>query len=625
MFSNSGIDTKEQIREAIDIVDLVGSYTPLRRQGQGYVAKCLWHEDSRPSLQVNPERQSFKCWVCDIGGDIFSFIQRVENVDFREALEMLAERAGVSLQGAGHGSQNQPAGAANKKTLFAAVAWAEEQFHQYLLKDPGGKIARTYLSERGISDECIEKNHLGFSPDRWDWLLKKSQQTPFSSEVLERVGLVLPRNQGPGHYDRFRGRVLFSIRDVRARPIAFGGRVLPQFAGETGAKYINSPETPLFSKSAQLYGLDLAREAITKAKDVIVMEGYTDCLMAQQYGIENVVAVLGTALGERHLPLLRRFTDSITLVLDGDEAGQRRTNEILELFVSNQVNLRILTLPQDLDPCDFIQKQGSDAFRQLLTGAVDALEHKLNSVTNGLVIEKETHRASQAVEEVLSTLAKSRRSGVETSSDSLIREQQILARISRMFHLPEEQIRRRLNELRKKANQPRFVPQTEDYIPEMEEGEHEKFTFSSLSFWEQEILELVLLSTEAITQFVEVISSEDIQNSFARRIYNRCVELYHEEEVPDFKRLILETNDETFKVLLVKLDEHVQAKSVSNLEQRIQDVVATYKNRTEKANLQANLQALQQNEMNENQQDEVFDQLFQKLKNRQTGPLSTDG
>ena len=228
--------------------------------------------------------------------------------------------------------------------------------------------------------------------------------------------------------------MLFSIRDARSRPIAFGGRVLPQFADDRTAKYINSPETPLFSKSRELYGLDAARDGIAREKQVVVLEGYTDCLMAHQHGLTNMVAVLGTALGEAHLQVLRRFTDSIVLVLDGDDAGRRRTNEIIDallaLFVKNQIDLRILTLPEGIDPCDFIASQGSDAFRQLLATAVDALEHKFNSVTQGLDLSTDTHRASEAVEQVLATLAQLRPASSDAASPTLLREEQMLGRIA---------------------------------------------------------------------------------------------------------------------------------------------------------------------------------------------------
>ncbi|MBN2294451.1 MAG: DNA primase, partial [Pirellulales bacterium] len=302
--SSGSLDVKEQVRQAVDIVDLVGHYIQLRRQGRGYVGLCPWHDDSRPSLQVNPERQSFKCWVCDIGGDVFSFIMQMEGVSFREALEILAERAGIELQARQAPRPGTPEAAGDKQTLYKAMAWAESLYHKYLLESPDAEAARRYLAERCITDESIEKFHIGFAPDRWEWILSQAEpgQTDPNSpraKVLEAVGL-LGRREGGGTYDRFRGRVLFSIRDTQNRPVGLGGRVLPEFADEKSAKYYNSTDTPLFSKSNLLYGLDIARQYIHKKFDdtALVMEGYTDVIMAHQYGFENAVAVLGTALGE---------------------------------------------------------------------------------------------------------------------------------------------------------------------------------------------------------------------------------------------------------------------------------------------------------------------------------------
>src|SRR3954469_20711103 len=458
-------DAKEQVRQAVDIVDLVGSYVQLRRQGRNYIGVCPWHDDSRPSLQVNPERQSFKCWVCDYGGDVFSFVMRSENLEFREALELLAERAGISLQppqraqddSGGEFSRSDPS--TEKRTLYRVAAWAENEFHQCLLESPEAEPGRIYLAERGLNSETITRFKLGFAPNRGDWILERARGTEWTPPVLERVGLLRRKELGDRFYDWFRGRVMFSIRDSRSRPVAFGGRVLPQLAEGDGnyrpAKYINSPETPLFSKSRELYGLDVARENFKASGGVIVMEGYTDALMAHQHGIDNCVAVLGTALGERHLQLLRRYTESITLVLDGDAAGQRRTNEILDallaLFEKNQIDLRILILPGGVDPCDFIATHGSDQFRALLATAVDALEHKFKVVTNGLDTLTDTHRASQAAEQLLGTLAQLRPTGAGASSTTLLREEQMLSRIARKFHLPEEQLRSRLNAIRRDA------------------------------------------------------------------------------------------------------------------------------------------------------------------------------
>ena len=286
-------DAKEQVRQSIDIVDLTSSYMALRRQGRGYVAVCPWHDDTRPSLQINPERQSFKCWVCDIGGDIFSFLMRMEGVEFREALEMLADRAGIDLAPkraiAGQGSEFE------RRNLYAALAWAEQQFHDNLMNAPQADLARRYLAARGIQEETTKRFRLGFAPSSWDWLLSRSTQ--FSAAVLERVGLVAKRQNGSGHYDRFRGRLMFSIRDTRSRPIAFGGRVIPGLEAEDPnhqeAKYINSPETPLFNKSSELYALDVAKDSINKQQGIVVMEGYTDVLMAHQHGITNAVGRVG--------------------------------------------------------------------------------------------------------------------------------------------------------------------------------------------------------------------------------------------------------------------------------------------------------------------------------------------
>ena len=372
---DSSFDAKEQVRQAIDIVDLLGKYNlQLRRQGRGYVTHCPWHDDTRPSLQVNPERQSWKCWPCDIGGDIFSFVMKMEGVDFPEALAMLADRAGIKLQKPSRGDGPSASGARrrvpapraggiDKRTLYKAAAWVERQYHECLLHSPEAEPARKYFQDRGITAESIERFQLGFAPLDRDWILKQAggrTGTPSRAKVLETIGVLRRSSAGGSLYDLFRGRGLFAIRDAQGRPVGMGGRLLPGVETFLPGKYVNSPETPLFRKSHLLYGLDLAKEAIhkSKSKTALVMEGYTDVIIAHQFGFNNAVAVLGVALGETHIKILKRFVDRIILVLDGDEAGQKRANEVLELFVAQQVDLRILTLPDDLDPCDFLQQRG---------------------------------------------------------------------------------------------------------------------------------------------------------------------------------------------------------------------------------------------------------------------------
>jgi len=605
-------DIKERVRQAIDIVELVGGYIPLRREGRNYKGLCPWHDDSRPSLHVNSERQSFKCWVCDIGGDIFSFFMKMEKVEFPEALRMLAERAGISLP-----TGRVPSGGAEadeKASLYRAMAWAEESFHQCLMKGPEAEPARRYLAERQISAESIRKFRLGFAPDRWDWLIKQALATEFPSKVLETVGLVVRKQDGPGHYDRFRGRVLFPIRDVQGRPVAIGGRILPNAAADAQraegvAKYVNSPETPLFSKSAMLYALDSARDAIARTRNVVVMEGYTDTIVARQFGFDTTVAVLGTALGERHIQLLRRFSDSITLVLDGDEAGQRRANEILGLFVAEQVDLRIVTLPDGLDPADFLLNRGVEAFRLLLDGAVDALEHKLNNLGHQLGPRPTTHQVNQALEQMLATLARAPRLQAATSAQSRLREHQVLARLSRQFGVVEEELRARLADLRKRAAASK--PETN------ESGAIEQTAGSPMPAWERELLEVILLEPEGVAAAADVVSIDDIESAQAKNIFTRCCELSQAGITPDFDRLMLEFDDPATKSLLVDLDEEGRAKSAAEPASRLRDLLETLKRRQQQQIVDRQTNVLRERRLEADDELAVLEQLIEHERTRQ--------
>jgi DNA primase len=510
------LDAKEQIKRAIDIVDLVGEYVPLRREGRAYKGLCPWHDDSRPSLHINPERQTFRCFVCNIGGDIFTFIEKRESVSFREALVMLAERAGVALERGPSPGEND-----ERRRLFQAAAWAERQFHDCLLKSAEAEPARRYLDARGITPESIERFQLGFAPNEWDWLLKRARAASIAPAILEKIGLVKPRQQGGGHYDFFRGRVLFSIRDLQDRPVAVGGRILPELSDPKASKYINTTETPLFSKSRLLYGLNVAKDAITRSRTAMVMEGYTDCLIAQQCGLHNAVAVLGTALGEQHIGILRRFADQVVLVLDGDEAGRRRADEILELFVSAQMDLRILTLPDDLDPADFLLAQGKEAFERLLTTAVDALEHKLRIATAGLDAHSDIDRAQRAQEEMLRTLAKAPRPA-DTSAH--LREAHILSRLAQRFRVSEVVLRDRLRALRgqaARASQPTSEkgakPRGGSPAPAGPAAKPGKIERA-----EQELLEIVLQMPQLVPQIAGQLPPAVWRDARRRLVFGAC-------------------------------------------------------------------------------------------------------
>jgi DNA primase len=603
-----GFDTaKEEVKRAIDIVDLVGEYIPLRREGRGYKGLCPWHDDSRPSLQVNPQRQTFRCWVCNIGGDIFSFIEKREGVSFREALVMLAERAGVVLRGtsgaAGESDQ--------KRMLYQAAAWAEQQFHECLLHSHDAEVARRYLTSRGITMESVRRYHLGFAPNQWDWLLKRALVTRFTPLLLSKVGLAKERTQGKGHIDFFRGRLMFSIRDVQGRPVAAGGRLLPELGAE-GPKYINTVETPLFSKSNLLYGIDVAKDAISKGRVAMVMEGYTDCVIAQQCGLDNAVAVLGTALGDRHIRLLRRFADRIDLVLDGDLAGRKRTDEILELFVAEQVDLRILTLPDDLDPADFLLQQGSGAFRELLQGAVDALEHKFRQATKGVDAASGTHEANQALEEVLATLAKAPR--MQNTTASKLREDQILSRLAHRFGLKEERVRQRLADLRaagrgKAATSAAHAPAA---------GEPKRLLDRDFL-----LLEILVQTPERAAQALGQVVPAELRCPKLRAIYAKCHELCQAAILPSFDRLLLEIDDGELKTVLVELDEAHHAKDLSDRSQELDELLAAFHKAREQRSQAQRTEALRA--AGEKEALDTLRDIIERKRRRQGISAPTDG
>jgi DNA primase len=635
--SGGSFDTKERVKQAVDIVDLVGSHIQLRRQGRNYVGICPWHDDTRPSLQVNPERQSFKCWVCDIGGDVFSFVMKMEGVEFREALDMLADRAGIRVErprrqaapaqdytgDVGSGQIGEPtevfvSSAENKRTLLQAMAWAETQYHQCLLEKPEADAARRYLQERGITAESIERFRLGFSPLERDWILRQAkgevtgERLQRRAKVLESIGILVRPSEGGGAFDRFKGRLLFSIHDGQGRPVGIGGRVLPELGTTSPAKYINSPETPLFTKSKLLYGLDLAREALRKTRTALVMEGYTDVIVAHQYGFQNAVAVLGTALGESHIRLLKAHADRIVLVLDGDEAGTKRANEVLELFIAQQADLQILTLPEGLDPCDYLHKYGAAAFSELLaTKAVDALDHAYEVTTRGLDVERDVHGASRAIERLLSIVAKAPRLGSETRGDARIQEQKIVQRIAGKFRVDEADLRRRLAALRRRSIKPRPVagPQPDDAA-----ADEPAAGPTTTDPWELAVLQLIVAHGESLEMVRRQIGAEHLRDMACRRIFETCCRLLDEGIAPMFDRLMLEFDEPAMKNLLVGIDEaaHATGQATADPELLLSGLMETFQRKEIERQRPARIGALREGGLDELQQAEMLEEIIRQ-------------
>ncbi len=606
-------DDKERVRQAVDIVDLVGGYLPLRREGRHYKCLCPWHDDSRPSLFVNQERQSYKCFVCNLGGDIFSFVMKMEGVEFPEALELLAEKAGITLDRRRGGLATD-----DKKTLLQIMAWAEQRYHDYLLKSPAAQVGRDYFAQRGITDESVARFRLGFAPEAWDWLLTEARDTRFGTALLEQVGLVRARQGGSGHYDWFRNRVLFSIRDSQGRPVGMGGRVLPSPDADKTAKYINSPETPLFSKSQLLYGLDLARESITKSRVAMVMEGYTDVVVAHQFGFQNAVAVLGTALGESHVKLLKRFADRIVLVLDGDEAGRKRANEILDLFMAEQVDLRVLTLPGELDPCDFLLQQGAEAFQEQVEGAIDAVEHKFNVVAAG-ISGGGTHEIQAAIEDLLATLAKSPHATGEVGSAAMLKQEHILQRASHRFGVSETQLRARLGSLRrgKSARPARVIAAIETPDVAVEPTE--------IDPWEREVMELLLVAPELLPEVLDGVRPEQFAVGPLRELFSRACVLTAAGRTLSFAEMMIQVDEPELKSLLVDLDEHAQKKQHADAGAVLRTVLNSFLYRKESVQAKQEHHALRAGQLDEERGLLLLQRRIESGRSRQGISAPTDG
>ncbi|MDA7951808.1 MAG: DNA primase [Pirellulaceae bacterium] len=597
------LDVKEQIRQAVDITELTSRYMELRRQGSQYVALCPWHDDTKPSLTINPQRQSWKCWVCDIGGDIFSFIMKKESLTFPEALEFLAQEANIPLQLSGG------RGNSHKKEMFSCASWVAQRFHQCLLKSAEAQIARDYLEQRGITHQSLIRFQVGFSPNDWHWLSRQVADSGFSERHFDTIGMLGKSETSSQYYDRFRGRVIFPIQDTQSRTIAFGGRILPEYSDKNPAKYINSPETPLFKKQEQFYGLNLAKETIGKEKRALVMEGYTDVIMAHQFGLTESIAVLGTALGPKHLQVLKRYAEEVILVLDGDEAGQKRTNEILELFISQQFNLKVLTLPEGQDPCDFLQREGAEAFRDLLTTARDALDHKVFISTQNIDLQASTHDSNLALGEILSTLAKAPRLQGMTPSESQIREQQILTRLSRKFRIEEGILRDRLQELRvrKKNSQ-------KDYTPE---NQGIQDTPVRLSKTEEELLGILLSEPNQIPAILGSTQGINVGSPFCQKVLYLCQEYHRQNKAVDFHLLMNLLDDPREKKLIVQLDEQAAKKSrtaLFNPEVRLKELFSFLQEQNQRQKTKQELTQL--DFAGEDQQLSVFQLILEQQRNK---------
>ncbi len=425
-------DILQAVKDAANIRQVVGEFVPLKKRGTNWVGLCPFHPDKDPSFSVNEDKQIFYCFGCGEGGDVIKFLMKIQGMSFAEVVKGLASRYGITIP-------ERPLSASERKKvelrdqLIHLNEIAASFFRRNLESSRDAGRAREYLAERGMNDSIISNFRLGWAPDRWDGLIKHLEEQGLSIALAETAGLVLPRKSGRGHYDRFRGRIIFPIRDWQGSTVAFGARILPGQGAEDQPKYINSPETPVYNKRQVLYGLYQNKTAIRKAGFGVVVEGYMDLLSLAQASINNVAATLGTALTQDHVKFLKRVCRDWVVVFDGDAAGQKAAVRSLPLFYGAGLNVRVLTLPEDDDPDTFIRREGRDQWEEMLTDLPSGIDFVID---RGLELYgRDTEGKLRTVEEALAL--------VESVDDS-VRKSLLATRIAQKTGIREESLWDRL-------------------------------------------------------------------------------------------------------------------------------------------------------------------------------------
>ena len=469
----------DEVKSRLDIVDLISDYVSLQKSGRGYKGLCPFHSETTPSFVVFPETQTWHCFgACGEGGDVFTFIMKRENLTFGEALRLLARRVGVEL---GPRTPEQERAAAQKERLRATMSVAAAYYHDQLLRSPAGEEARAYLRRRDLSDELVKRFQLGYAPDQWEALKGYLVGRGYALADLVAAGLVVEREDGSGAYDRFRHRLMIPIRlsapgpDQHSQVIAFGGRVLRD---EDVPKYLNSPQTPLFDKSATLFGLDMARETIRRRDQVVIVEGYMDVLQAHQHGFGNVVASMGTALTESQLRSLSRLTTNFVLALDADVAGAQATLRGLEVargaldremvpvitpegLVRYEGRLRvgfhITLLPRGQDPDDVIRADPA-RWRQLVDAALPVLDYYFQALTDDLSLSDPKGKA-EAVRRLTPILRE---------VGNVVEREHYLQKLARMVRVDEQLLASQIATARPKSRS-RALPTTGELTPSLVE------------------------------------------------------------------------------------------------------------------------------------------------------------
>jgi DNA primase len=499
----------DDVRNQSDIVRIVSDYVTLKKSGSTYLARCPFHSEKTPSFNVHPTKGLYKCFGCGVGGDVFSFVMQIEGCGFVEALRIVAQKSGIPIPTVTETEDHKKL-AHDRETVLRLNEWAMEFFEAQLDEGVAGARARAYIESRGISDETRKLFRLGYAPDTWEALINYLRERGATTEEINMSGLAGLRESG-GLYDRFRARVMFPIVDSQGRVIAFGGRVM----GDGEPKYLNSPETAVYVKGRNLYGLAFAKTEIRNSGFAILVEGYLDCIIPYQAGVHNVVASLGTALTDSQVRLLRRYMDKPQIVVnfDPDSAGQSATMRSVEILLNEGFKVNILRTPGDEDPDEFVRNQGIDRFRSLLKSTQPYIEYVIDVAVGAHDVSRPTGKLA-AINEILPHLARMR--------DKVVRSDyadQIADRLKVDSKVVREELKRTATG-RKQSLDPNRLRATE-----------------RITVAERQLLELMLSNEEIRRAMISHLESDDYLELATSAIFRTVIELEREGVAHDFRTL----------------------------------------------------------------------------------------
>jgi DNA primase len=514
----------DEIRNSVNIVSAVSEYVALKKRGHNYVARCPFHNEKTPSFNVNEEKQIFMCFGCGVGGDIFKFIMQMENFTFPEAVRFLAERNGISLPISTTPTQ-EDAGS-RIQDLRKIMADTVDFYNRALVDSQEGQSALKYLYDRGIESETITKFRMGYAPVGGNALIQSMRTKGYSPEPMQECGLVKHSEDGSRLYDTFRGRIMFPITDVQGRPIAFGGRAM----GDRQPKYLNSPETKLYNKSRNLFGLNFSKEAIKDQDHAVLVEGYMDFIIPFQHGVRNLVASLGTSLTTQQVELLGRYTREVVVSYDPDSAGLVATQRSLDLFLEGDFGVKVLQLPDNRDPDEFVRTAGADEYRARIMDAVPYLEFVLDAAIKSQGSLDDPKKKVHIMNVVLPYLAR---------LPSAVERSDYVFKFARRLGIEDQQL---LAETKRAAQQKRIRLEEEPLL-----------SAQTMKFAEKRLLQLLLGNADLQHEIIPICSKRDFEGLVSENIFSIVLEGHKKNETVTYENLHRQLAGKAEQALLAHL------------------------------------------------------------------------